>query len=144
MWILYSLAASVLWALTYVLNDQIFRKISIATTLSVAMFFGFLATLALALVTKSAQADFRVLTASRETALLLLAATTTFVIADILGAMAIQSKNASLMSLIEISYPVFISLFAWLLFRESQLTVASAIGGAFILVGVAIVSVFGR
>ncbi len=34
--------------------------------------------------------------------------------------MAIGEKNATLASLIEISYPLFVAFFAWVFFRETQ------------------------
>jgi drug/metabolite transporter (DMT)-like permease len=52
---------------------------------------------------------------------------------------AIGAKNATVASLIEISYPLFVAFFAWLLFRESQLNWSVLIGGAMILGGVFVV-----
>ncbi|MGA2053413.1 MAG: EamA family transporter, partial [Opitutales bacterium] len=56
-----------------------------------------------------------------------------------LSLLAIQHKNATLASLIEISYPFFVALFAWLLFRDVQLSWATALGGLLILAGIAII-----
>lgn len=52
---------------------------------------------------------------------------------------SIRHKNVSLASLIEISYPVFIILFTWFLFREFHLNAASALGGVMVLGGVALI-----
>jgi drug/metabolite transporter (DMT)-like permease len=52
---------------------------------------------------------------------------------------AIGEKNATLASLIEISYPFFVALFAWVFFREIQFNWQTLVGGALILGGVAVV-----
>lgn len=53
--------------------------------------------------------------------------------------LAIGEKNATLASLIEISYPLFVAVFAWLFFREAQFNGPTILGGILILVGVTIV-----
>jgi drug/metabolite transporter (DMT)-like permease len=52
---------------------------------------------------------------------------------------AIGEKNATLASLIEISYPFFVAVFAWLFFRETQFSWPTVFGGLLILGGVAVV-----
>ena len=52
---------------------------------------------------------------------------------------AIGEKNATLASLIEISYPFFVAVFAWLFFRETQFNWPTVFGGLLILGGVAVV-----
>lgn len=46
-----------------------------------------------------------------------------------------SSKNATMAGLMDITYPLFVALFAWLLFGEQQLTTNTAIGGLFIVIG---------
>ncbi len=58
--------------------------------------------------------------------------------------MAIGEKNATLASLIEISYPLFVAFFAWVFFREVQINLATVLGGAMILGGVAVVFLSNR
>jgi drug/metabolite transporter (DMT)-like permease len=53
--------------------------------------------------------------------------------------MAIGEKNATLASLIEISYPFFVAVFAWVFFRDMQFNLATIFGGILILSGVAVV-----
>ena len=54
--------------------------------------------------------------------------------------LSIQAKNATLSSLIEISYPLFTAFFAWALFRQATLNMATIIGAALIFIGVLIVA----
>lgn len=49
---------------------------------------------------------------------------------------AISMKNATVVSLIEISYPVFVCLFAYILYRDIQVNMWTALGGLLIFCGV--------
>ena len=65
-------------------------------------------------------------------------------LATVLLFLSIDGKNATMAGLIEISYPIFIVLFTWLLFREMHLTWTSALGGLLIMAGAAVVIVGSR
>jgi drug/metabolite transporter (DMT)-like permease len=52
---------------------------------------------------------------------------------------AIATESATKASLIEISYPFFVALFAALIYKESVLSLQTLIGGIFILIGVIVV-----
>ena len=53
--------------------------------------------------------------------------------------MAIGEKNATVASLIEISYPLFVILFTWLFFREVELNLMTAAGALLVLSGVSLI-----
>lgn len=53
--------------------------------------------------------------------------------------MAISAKNATLASLIEISYPVFVALFSMLILRENHITPVIATGAFLIFAGVGLI-----
>lgn len=53
--------------------------------------------------------------------------------------LAISDKNATLASLIEISYPVFVVFFAWLLFRQVHLNASVLMGAGLVFAGVALI-----
>jgi drug/metabolite transporter (DMT)-like permease len=55
---------------------------------------------------------------------------------------AIKQKNATAVSLIEISYPFFVVLFSWLLFRQNQITFGTTVGGGLIFAGVTFMYLF--
>ena len=63
--------------------------------------------------------------------------------AYLFNALAINQKNATLASLLEISYPLFIILFTALFFREIHLNLVGMIGAMLILLGCVLV-VFNR
>ena len=53
--------------------------------------------------------------------------------------LAIGSKNATLASLIEISYPVFVALFSYLMFKQIHLNASAALGGLLVMVGTGLI-----
>jgi drug/metabolite transporter (DMT)-like permease len=61
------------------------------------------------------------------------------VLANFLIAYSISQKNATIASLIEISYPFFTLFFAWLMFREVHLTMSTAAGAALVFAGIALI-----
>ena len=65
-------------------------------------------------------------------------------VAEVFISLSIVNKNATLAGLIEITYPLFIVLFAWLLFKEGQLTLGTALGSLCILCGVGVIYYFAR
>jgi drug/metabolite transporter (DMT)-like permease len=57
---------------------------------------------------------------------------------------AMGAKNPTLVSLIEISYPIFVVLFAWIFFGEMQLNPVTLCGGMLVLAGVAVIILGGK
>ncbi len=53
--------------------------------------------------------------------------------------LSIAAKNATLAALLEITYPVFVALFAWVLFREVHWNASVLFGAALVFAGVAII-----
>lgn len=54
----------------------------------------------------------------------------------------IQQKNATAVSLIEITYPFFVALFSFLLFQQNNLTIGTLIGGVLIFIGVFVMALW--
>lgn len=53
--------------------------------------------------------------------------------------LSIAAKNATLAALLEITYPVFVALFAWLLFREVHWNASVLAGAVLVFTGVAVI-----
>jgi drug/metabolite transporter (DMT)-like permease len=53
--------------------------------------------------------------------------------------LSINNKNATLASLIEITYPVFVILFAYILFRQIHVNLSVLFGGLMILLGAGLI-----
>lgn len=75
---------------------------------------------------------------------LVVAETIVLMLAEVFIGLSITNKNATLAGLIEISYPVFIILFAYLLFKENQLSISAAAGGSLIFLGIFIIYYFNK
>jgi len=53
--------------------------------------------------------------------------------------LAISSKNATLASLIEITYPVFVAFFAYVMFRQIHLNASVIVGGLLVIAGAGLI-----
>lgn len=137
-WYLAALAAAIVWGIHYPLVDHALKKLSLPGVLLLTA----LPILLLSLLTlRHLQNDLAVLqTASASERLVLLAPALTSLAGSALLFAAIGSKNATLASLIEISYPAFVALFAWLLFREVHLNTSALLGGALVIGGVVLIA----
>jgi drug/metabolite transporter (DMT)-like permease len=137
-WYLTALAAAVVWGIHYPLVDHALKKLSLPGVLLLTA----LPILLLSLLTlRHLQNDIGVLqAASWPERLLLLAPALTSLAGSVLLFAAIGSKNATLASLIEISYPAFVVLFAWLLFKEMHLNTSALLGSALVMSGVVLIA----
>lgn len=137
-WYLTALAAAVVWGIHYPLVDHALKKLSLPGVLLLTA----LPVLLLALFTvRHLHNDAAVLqAASWPERLTLLAPALTSLLGSVLLFAAIGSKNATLASLIEISYPAFVALFAWLLFKEMHLNANALLGGILVMSGVVLIA----
>lgn len=65
MWIIFALGASVLWGLSYVLFEQIYKKMTVATSLAIVCFVMFVTTLAWSWLAGYLKPDLVALTSSK-------------------------------------------------------------------------------
>ncbi len=140
MWLVYSLGAAILWGINYAASGRVMnRGVSPSNLFLLDLLF---AVAVIGGITAAAGRSRALLTEVRqlENDWVWLAAA---MICSTAGGLAIfkaiDSKNATLASLIEVSYPFFVALFAWLFFRETQFNWPTVVGGALILGGVAVV-----
>lgn len=64
-------------------------------------------------------------------------------IAELFIGFSITAKSATLAGLIEISYPIFIALFSYLLFK-SQVSTSTIIGGIIVFAGIFVIYYFNK
>lgn len=136
--ILYALIASILWGFDYAIAGKMFEKISIYTTLFAQFIVG--AIIMLILGYADMKKDVPVLAHNNKFTWLFILCCIVFNVAMIFIAQSIKVSNATLAGLIEISYPVFIILCSYLLFRDNHITPSIIIGGVLIFSGVVIIS----
>ncbi len=145
MWIVYAFAAAVIWGVSYAASGRVIERgmTPLAFFFCYALFGLAAAALALASTGKlgGVPAEVRALGADW---VWFAVAVVTSAAGALLIYMAIGEKNATLASLIEISYPFFVAVFAWVFFRETQFNWATIAGGLMILCGVAVVFIGNR
>lgn len=139
MWIVFAVAASMLWGLLYVLNEQIYKSLSIGFSFFIASLAGTVFFLLLTLQQGVLAKDWYVLVANKNLQWLLAIDIAVFLAAEMCIAMSIAHKNATLAGLIEISYPVFIAIFAYYLFKEETLNVSTIAGALLIFSGIFVI-----
>ena len=134
---IYAIIAAVLWGFDYAIAEKVYEKYSIYTSMS----FGFLVGLIISVIIGHDQIKSDVSSFGNDyhTWLLLLNVVITNV-AMIFIALSIKESNATIAGLIEISYPIFIVLFSYMLFGDSHVTNRTIIGGMFIFIGIIIIS----
>ena len=137
MWIVYAFGAAIIWGISYAASGRVIeRGVTPLVFFFLSTFFGATAGfVAIALMGKTGTllAEIRILGADW---VWLVVAVVTSAAAGLLIYIAIGEKNATIASLIEISYPFFVAVFAWLFFREIQFNWLTVLGGVLILGGV--------
>lgn len=137
MWIILALGAAFLWGVSYAASGRVIQR-----GLDPVVFFFCYAVFAALLTGTILLAKGEIGEVPRSVRelggdrLWLLVSLASAAVGGLLIYAAIGEKNATLASLIEISYPFFVALFAWLFFREAQLNAATIAGGLLILGGV--------
>lgn len=136
-WYVTAIGAALVWGIHYPLVDHALKKISL---ISVLLLTAVPVILAAPLFHRTLAADYAVwaaLDVGPRARVLALALTS--LLGSVLLFLSIAGKNATLASLIEISYPVFVAIFAWLLFREIHVNPSVIIGGLLVFAGVVMI-----
>jgi drug/metabolite transporter (DMT)-like permease len=138
-WYIGALGAALAWGVHYPLVEHALRRISV---LSVLLLTGIPVVLVALAFYREVGHDVQVMRALPWLERLpILAIGLTSLVGSVLLFLAIDSKNATLASLIEISYPVFVAFFAFVLFRENTLNPSVALGALLVFAGVSIIIV---
>lgn len=143
MWIIFALGASLFWGISYVLSEEIYKRISVFTSLGIASFFVCIITLLIAYFNGFLKSDLVSIASSKNLLWYVIGGILALLIAEIFIGFSIVSKNAALAGLIEISYPVFIIFFSYLLFKN-KISIPTVIGGVIVFFGIFIIYYFNR
>jgi drug/metabolite transporter (DMT)-like permease len=142
LWLIYALAAAVIWGINYAVSGRLLeRGVSPQALFFVDLVFGAAAVGAVITLTgrwSATVAQVRGLSAGDFAWLLVAVAASTA--AGLLIFLSIGAKNATLASLIEVTYPLFTAFFAWVLFRQATLNTDTVVGAVLIFVGVVVVA----
>ena len=136
-WYIPAIGAAIIWGIHYPLLDFALKRISIYGVLLLVVLP---VLMLMPLFLRDLAADFeqfKSLPGSEQWTILALMLTGTA--GTVLIYLSIGSKNASLASLLEISYPAFVILFAYLLFRQVHVNAAAILGGLMTLLGAVLI-----
>lgn len=143
MWIIFAISASLFWGLSYVLNEEIYKKISIFSSIGIMSFVVFILCISIAYFTGSLKTDLITISSSKRLIYYLTAGVFALMIAEVFIGFSIVAKNATIAGLIEISYPIFIALFSYILFKNT-ITPPTMFGAVVIFFGVFIIYYFNK
>lgn len=139
-WYLAAIGAALIWGIHYPLIDYALKRVSLVTVLVLTALPIIAAT---PFFFTRIVSDYHTVLAMHWTERVpVLALAITSLLATVLLFVSIDNKNATLTSLIEISYPIFVALFAFLLFRDVHLNMSALIGGVLIIVGVGVIVLY--
>jgi len=136
-WYIPAIGAAIAWGIHYPLIDFAMKRISIYGVLLLGVIPLFLL---IPLFLRELAGDieaFKLLPGKEQWAILSVSLTSTA--GAVLIYLSINNKNATLASLIEITYPVFVILFAYLLFRQIHVNLNVLFGGLMIMVGAGLI-----
>lgn len=143
MWIVYAVLAAIVWGLDYALAERIMRnRVSVLALIGLQLAIGAIVLVPVAIY----RGGLRELRAAWElpaTHRLLPLAIVSFAAGNLLIALSVQQKNATVATLIEVAYPLAVVFFSWALFGELYLTRGVVVGGSLIILGVVVIYAWG-
>lgn len=144
-WAIYAILAALCWGLSYAASGPVFRSgMSPLTFYFNYVLFGAVAaliTLVIGGLFTSMVTQVRAVGPNLGWFFLSLGAAS---LGAFLTYVAIGEKNATLASLIEISYPFFVVLFSWIFFRDMQLNLMTFFGSLLLISGITVIVIGSR
>lgn len=137
-WFFYALGAAILWGFSYALSEKVMKEsFSPIFIMVVTGFFYFIMSLILAYTTNNIKPGLSLIFENKTALINLFVLAACFVSGAFLVYYSISLKNATLVNLIEITYPIFTLLFAYVLMKEVQINAGTLVGGLLIFSGIA-------
>lgn len=142
-WVVLGLAAGSGWGMSYLLYEKFLLKLPISLVMAMAgsvslTVFGLIAFF------KGHFSELKNVASSTELILAFIAVMVLNIMANASILTAVNMSNASRAAFLEISYPLFTVLFAYLIFKEIQLSPLGMVGGSFIVLGTIIMVYAGK
>lgn len=136
-WYVTALGAALVWGLHYPLVDFALKRISIYSVLLLTVLP---VLLLMPVFMRDVSRDLDMLrTLSAAEQAMIAAIGVTSLLGAVLLYLSIAGKNATLASLIEITYPVFVAFFAFVLFRHIHLNTSVIVGGLMVIAGAGLI-----
>lgn len=132
-WYVAAIGAAVTWGVYYPLVDMALKRISLFSVILLSMIPVLLATPLFLKVIGDDIETVKSLSVSEQWVIASLGLIGLF--GEVMVYLAISGKNATLASLIEMTYPLFVVIFAYVFYKQMHVTASVFIGGLMVLVG---------
>lgn len=142
MWAILALGASIMWGLAYAISEKVLRAgvhPSILMVSSAMISFPLFVFVASYLGQVKPGMD--ILMAQPKLIPIIIIQALAIVIGSYMIFVAVNMKNATLVNLIEITYPLFTALFAYIILKDVQFNWWTLVGGLVVMSGLAIIFV---
>ncbi len=139
-WGIYALLASMAWGLVYVLEEKVLK--AGVSPIALQLFVGLVSMpvyVALFFALKDKKADLAIVMGNLSLLWPIAITGVLIVMANLLILFAVQDKNATLVSFLEITYPIFTFIFAMWILGDNQLNVGTMTGAALIALGTGVI-----
>lgn len=137
---IYAIAAAVTWGLVYAIDQKILTKVSPLSLLFINSLLALIITLPVLFWDSNSVKT--LLASGKQNLTLIIVSLLLGTVANFFIYSAIKNLDASTASIIEITYPMFVIFFSFLLFRQT-INLYFALGALLIFAGTAIVIKFG-
>lgn len=140
-WFFYALSAAALWGLGYALSEKLLKQAGIPPSflLVIQGIVTFLPYLVVSYYLGTLKIGMDAVMMQKWVLPVALLMCLCIVLGNYFILTSISLKNATLSNVIEITYPLFTLLFAFLIFRDVQINLWSALGAGLILSGVVVI-----
>ncbi len=141
-WFVLAVAGAILWGLHYPLVE---KSLDTYSPLTLMFVISISFALVIPLIHQTLLIELKQIWASDlKTKLILVGVIITEFLAIYLVMKAIMIGNATYVSLVEITYPLFVLLFSAILFKENHFTPPVMIGAALVFIGIGIIVYYGN
>lgn len=139
LWFTYALLAAFLWGFSYALSEKVIKELPISFLVFLEAAIAFVLCLLACIHLGTLKSGIQIVNENPNILMLAGLVALSGIIGMFLIYVAISYKNATLVNLIEISYPLFTLGFAWLLFKDIQINWTQAFGGLLVFSGIALI-----
>lgn len=138
-WWIPAIITAILWGVSYTAIEPVVKNIDKSTYIFIAASVSFLVYGFISLYYNHFPKDIQVLSENPQCALYCTLAIVSGVVANYIALKAIESSGASLAAALEISYPFWCMLFAWILWNET-LSYQALLGTALTFLGIYLIA----
>jgi len=145
MWAIWAISAAIIWGFTYAISERLLKTgFAPGFMMTTYATIAFPVYLIMTCQTSNLKDQLALLKDNPKWGLTMIGIVFLYTVANYLVFYAIQQKNATSASLIEIAYPLFTAMFAWLLFRDVQLNWGIVAGATLIFSGITLVTIYAK